>query len=148
MNEPIFIKCNELLSKVEQERFMYDIKKKMGDQPVILLSPFMDVVHPAQRWIPVTERLPEKAGVYLVTILNREWKDGDIVQGEKPKKDEFWENHANMYAERPDGKWVAVEQRVFQNDVRPIWSGYGEQVLAWMPLPKPYTEVKSNDNDQ
>lgn len=99
-------------------------------------------------WIPVSERLPEKPGCYLVTIFNREWKDGDIVQGEKPKKGEFWENHANMYAERPDGKWVAVEQRVFQNDVRPVWSGYGEQVLAWMPLPKPYTEVKSNDNDQ
>lgn len=100
------------------------------------------------RWIPVTERLPEKPGCYLVTILNREWVGKEIVQGAKPPKDNLWENHANIYAERSDGKWVAVEKRVFQNDVRPVWSGYDEQVLAWMPLPKPYTEVKSNDNDQ
>ena len=138
MSEPIFIKCDRLLTKVEQDRFMYEIKKKMDDQPVILLPPYMDVVHPVQRWIPVTERLPEKPGCYLVTIFNREWKDGDIVQGEKPKKDEFWEEHDNLYAQRPDEKWVALEQRCFHDGV---WSGYDEIVLAWMPLPEPYTEV-------
>ena len=93
-------------------------------------------------WIPVTERLPEKPGIYLVTILNREWVKGDIVQGAKPPKDDHWESHANLYAERPDGKWVEVTQRAFMNSVRPTWSGYGEEVLAWMPLPEPYKGEK------
>jgi len=96
-------------------------------------------------WIPVSERLPEKPGCYLVTILNREWVGKEIVQGAKPQKDDLLENRANIYAERPDGKWVAVEKRVFKNDVRPVWSGYDEQVLAWMPLPKPYTEVEKHE---
>jgi hypothetical protein len=92
-------------------------------------------------WIPTSERLPEKLDVYLVTIFNREWKGRDIVQGEKPPKDEFWDHHANMYAERLDGKWVTMETRIFLPEPRPHWSGYDEIVLAWMPLPKPYTEV-------
>ena len=146
MSEPIFIKCNAFLSKVDQERFMYDIKKKLSDQPVILLPPYMDVVHPVQRWIPVTERLPEKSGAYLVTILNRELgphtdHGHDVIQGAKPPEDEYWDQHANLYAERADGKWVHMVQRIFDAELC-IWGGYGEIQLAWMPLPEPWKEER------
>lgn len=95
-------------------------------------------------WIPVTERLPEKSGAYLVTILNRELgphtdHGHDVIQGAKPPKDEYWDHHANLYAERADGKWVHMVQRIFDAEICD-WSGYGEIQLAWMPLPEPYKE--------
>ncbi len=93
------------------------------------------------KWIPISERLPEKAGVYLVTILNREWNEEQtqIVNAIKPKHDEFWEHHANLYAKRSDGKWVHICRRVFHDS---CWSGYGEIVIAWAEMPEPYAEVE------
>lgn len=88
-------------------------------------------------WIRCDERLPEKEGVYLVTILNREWNRdrSGIEDGIKPPKDEYWEQHKDLYGQLPDGRWVKVEQRVFHDG---IWSGYMETVLAWMQMPGPY----------
>lgn len=94
---------------------------------------------PKPRWIQVSKRQPDKPGVYWVTVFNREWnKEGtDIVQGAKPPKDEYWDDHKNLYAERQDGKWVVTAQRVWTGE---CWSGYGEIQLAWMEMPAPYTE--------
>ena len=88
-------------------------------------------------WIRCDERLPEKEGVYLVTLLNREWKPdmSGIEDGIEPPKDEYWEQHKDLYGQIPDGRWVKVEQRVFHDG---IWSGYMETVLAWMQMPRPY----------
>ena len=60
-------------------------------------------------WIPVTERLPEKDGEYLVTI---DWGDGDTEV-------DCYDYCAN------DTDW---------ND----GDLFGVKVLAWMPLPKPW----------
>lgn len=92
---------------------------------------------PEQRWIPVSERQPDKPGVYLVTVFNREWVGDDIMQGAKPPKDEYWDDHKNHYARRQDGKWVMTGQRVWNGE---CWTGYGEIQLAWMEMPAPYTE--------
>lgn len=35
-------------------------------------------IQPEQRWIPVTERLPEKSGYYLVTV-DIGWKIVDVI---------------------------------------------------------------------
>lgn len=80
----------------------------------------------AQRWFPVSERLPEPSGHhrYLVTEahFNPEYK----------------------------ARFVEVcEYEARDDDVPPYWDGYcGDnpaRVVAWMPLPEPYKEV-SNDN--
>ena len=88
-------------------------------------------------WIRCDERLPEKEGVYLLTLLNREWNRdrSGIEDGLKPPHDEYWEKHKGLYGQLPDGQWVKVEQRVFHDG---IWSGYMETVLAWMQMPRPY----------
>lgn len=89
------------------------------------------------KWIRCDERLPEKEGVYIVTVLNREWNRdrSGIEEGLKPPHDKYWEQHKNLYGQLPDGRWVKAAQRVFHDG---IWSGYGETTLAWMPMPEPY----------
>ena len=69
-----------------------------------------------EKWIPVTERLPEETGLYLISI--------------KTKGVEALEE---IY---PDGLvYVSAYDAVIMH-----W-GYGEKnVQAWMPLPKPYQE--------
>ena len=70
-----------------------------------------------QRWIPVTERLPDKRGDYLVTLCGN---------------GEPWVEIA-LWNETFGGRW----QMVLYNDV-----DYSDisNVIAWMPLPKPYQE--------
>ena len=64
------------------------------------------------RWILVEERLPEKDGVYLVTMVEELVGDGNPFVGM-----EVFE----------DGTWYAEE-----NDFHPV--------IAWMPLPEPYQQ--------
>ena len=90
-----------------------------------------------QRWIPVSKRQPDEPGVYLATVFNREWVGDDIMQGAKPPKDEYWDDHKNIFAGRQDGKWVVTVQRVWDGK---CWTGCGEIQLAWMEMPAPYTE--------
>ena len=70
-----------------------------------------------QRWIPVTERLPDKRGDYLVTLCGN---------------GEPWVEIA-LWNETFGGRW----QMVLYNDV-----DYSDisNVIAWMPLPEPYQE--------
>ena len=70
-----------------------------------------------QRWIPVSERLPDKMGDYLVTLLD----DGRT-----------WVEIA-LWNETFGGRWQAV----LYNDV-----DYSDisNVIAWKPLPEPYQE--------
>jgi hypothetical protein len=69
----------------------------------------MPPVIPTQRWIPVSERLPEENGVYLATC------DGEICGENEP---------FTGLAEYENGKWVDDEEDY-------------QCVLAWMPLPEP-----------
>ena len=68
-------------------------------------------------WIPVTERLPENNEWYIVTILDE--------HGDTPHRysDYGW------YLKQIDGWIIDSELRT--------------DVIAWMPLPKPYKEDKS-----
>lgn len=62
-------------------------------------------------WIPVSERLPEKKGRYLTTILNE------------------YDNRLRYIMTCdyfPNGYWYPDEESASSN------------VIAWMPLPEPY----------
>jgi hypothetical protein len=72
----------------------------------------------SQRWIPVSERLPEENGIYLATY------DGEICGENEP---------FTGLAEYENGKWVDDEEDY-------------QCVIAWMPLPEPYKE-ENNDAD-
>lgn len=58
-------------------------------------------------WIPCSERLPEEAGLYLVSMHR-----------------------------------LGYPQRGIDGFVREKWERYGNNVIAWMPLPKPYEEAE------
>jgi hypothetical protein len=61
-----------------------------------------------QKWIPVSERLPEHSGNYLVTIADSNYENGQVFKI----------------------SWF------YPSDNR--WSFKNANVLAWMPLPEPY----------
>lgn len=70
----------------------------------------IEAIPPAQQWIPVSERLPEKEGYYLLTVESLIAEAGSVVisrpyNGRGGFCDVYWNN-----------------------------------VVAWMPLPEPYKE--------
>lgn len=67
------------------------------------------------RWIPISERLPEEDGQYLITVKY------------KPEAD-----YENIYAEH--GEWVDGRWDMFCFG----HCGEVEEIVAWMPLPEPY----------
>lgn len=72
-------------------------------------------VQPEQRWIPVSERLPDKRGFYLVT--EKEYRVGD---------------------KKHSGKF---ETKVSFVEFREKWNRASFfEITAWMPLPEPYQE--------
>lgn len=62
-----------------------------------------------RRWIPVSERLPEKGGAYLVTTKWKGSYSGDV----------YTETNMAVYKEK-----------------QKEWDCAG--IIAWMPLPEPY----------
>lgn len=73
---------------------------------------------PEQRWIPISERLPEEDGQYLITV---KYKHVDGYE-------DIYAEHGEWY----DGKW---EMSFFGH------CGEAEGIVAWMPLPEPYQEA-------
>lgn len=71
-------------------------------------------------WIPCSERMPEFSTEVLVTM---EWGDRHVMSVE-------WDSQTNELA------WEDTIQN-FRWDF--------DNVIAWMPLPKPYEEVKENE---
>lgn len=67
------------------------------------------------RWIPVSERLPEEEGEYLISVEY------------KPEA-----NYENVYTER--GEWVGGQWNIsgFEH------CGKVENIIAWCELPLPY----------
>ena len=79
-------------------------------------------IQPEQRWIPVSERLPEDYGEFLVTYKS----DGeqifmDIIEYETSFEYDYEKN-------RFKGVWI------FADD----WQAVNSEVIAWMPLPELY----------
>ncbi len=74
---------------------------------------------PEQRWIPVSERLPETSDTYIATAdmygvtLEEEWYQGSIV---RPL---FYNAHRKKWSSEEENTWV-------------------DDVIAWQPLPEPY----------
>jgi len=67
----------------------------------------MPTIEP-QQWIPVTERLPEENGLYIVTEIGRWVAPVETRYFNVREESGFWSGHP------------------------------GDKVLAWMPLPTPY----------
>ena len=84
------------------------------------------------RWIPVTERLPEEDGKYLVTFESGYAEDYELDPiGIAP-----FEADCEGF-----GIWQESFDPVSLGSLGSEWVGI--QVTAWRPLPEPYTEEES-----
>jgi hypothetical protein len=71
----------------------------------------------AQEWIPVSKRLPEDSGRYLISVLDGIGRRTTVTSYQKRYK-----------------AWVMTGRMAY-------W-----KVLAWKPLPEPYREEDTNVN--
>lgn len=89
---------------------------------------------PDSKWIPATERLPEKAGRYLVTARwneNMDYLVDALDYGFKVNED--WEGTGYIF---PNGG-------AFGEDWNGEIDNLEKDIIAWMPLPEPYKEDKA-----
>ena len=91
---------------------------------VIMLLTQMQDVDPVRQWIPVTERMPDESGNYIVTAC-----DEDVPYGEG-----IWYDTVVVYAEYYKGSWTSYENGT-EYDLCGL-------VTHWMPLPEPPEEEK------
>ena len=85
--------------------FLSEVKLTIDNAPTV-------EERPQGEWIPVSERLPEEYGTYLVTD-----EYGDV----------FEYDYSRLMIS--DGKWSYCRR----------------EIVAWMPLPKPYKMEADND---
>lgn len=104
----------------------YDIIGMVDDAPTVNTT-FREVVayecgqksveeRPKGKWIPVTERLPEEDGQYLITVKYKHVDD----------------RYEDIYAEH--GEWSDGRWNMFCFG----HCGEVEEIIAWMSLPEPY----------
>jgi len=104
------------MTKLEAIAFFMDMDECThgGSEPIQMA---IKALEQEPRWIPVSERLPEKNGFYLATC------DGEICGENEP---------FTGLAEYENGKWVDDEEDY-------------QCVLAWLPLPQPYKESEDGE---
>lgn len=88
-------------------------------------------------WIPVSERLPEEGQIVLITI----WSDWSYGHGTDI------ETEVDIATFNTRGGYIPVDKKYSPDggyfDTNNDWiEGQPCKVLAWMPLPVPYEEVK------
>lgn len=90
-------------------------------------------VTPKQRWFPVSERLPEEYGEYLITWTTSQSKRPFIGISEGEITSEYDHEH-----NRFKFKWLLEDYVKNYPDVK---------VIAWMPLPEPFEPQESEESD-
>lgn len=129
---PINAICSEITHKIlkdEEENMMLEVQKAIGyavdkDELIKALrydrnqyeKGFKDGAEQKAKWIPVSERLPEESGLYLVTLEYKEHGKGVTT---------LW-YHGKQYGEFGWDLHVA------------------DVVIAWQPLPEPYKEAEDD----
>lgn len=131
-NEPIYINyplitCDDAVSRENVKRiYVYSrliMKGKLGNIYFLKKLNELPPVTPSRQWIPVSERLPEDAYGCLVTVYDTDLRTQDEFENILPYTvgydGETWNN--------ADGNPIPFE------------------VIAWMPLPKPYESQESEE---
>lgn len=97
-------------------------------------QPTISLENPQPQWIPVTEKLPENEGDFIVTA-------NDSITGLFVVKDHCYKG--------TDGKMQFLNQidgNLYHNHDGEL-KRHTRNITAWMPLPEPYKPEKIEDND-
>ena len=122
--EPITVNIDHELTQEEYEK----LRKDMANAPIMLLP----AAQPEQRWIPCSERPPEED---FWSGRGRQFSDHVFVTIVNHANDD---EHFTDTAQTVDGIWQLSND--VDGDCRlPNWC----EVIAWMPLPKPYKGEES-----
>ena len=110
------IKDKNKLSEAIEKLAEFEEKEKCGEWLDAIELAKIAIALQSQKWIPVSERLPEEEEYILLSFAN--YTGLDIGR---------YEN---------DGE----NDKFYPGDDEKSYSSYGFFVNAWMPLPKPYKE--------
>lgn len=115
----------EAMTEIQMNARRYTLAKEFGGMGQVEWSDYLisikdalDILRklppitPAFNWIPVSERLPEQAGEYLVTYRPYHWG-------------ETFREHIRVGVDSFRGKTTWAKNKY-------------QRVIAWLPLPKPY----------
>lgn len=113
----VFIECGYIMPAEARAAMEAGIVSKTGDDVRVVLLPYgTRVAEPKPEWIPIKERTPEKMGRYLV-----------YMAGMLPRNITVSKISAALFM---PGEWSEWN----------VDGGEVGNVVAWMPLPEPYTE--------
>lgn len=110
-----------------EKMIMADIDEKhhTATVSVYALDNLVESVNRTGHWIPVSERLPEESGEYLIT-----WTGILGEHGEKRTKPLLGIAEYEIYEPENYEDWITTENEFeHYRDIK---------VSAWMPLPKPF----------
>lgn len=114
------IKVEDAISNLQYQTLRFE----KGTEPYLALQIAIEALR-ERKWIPVTERLPEKNGRYLVTrglnTCEALWNRVYII------------NYSDLMGIKSERIWW--QGNVGKSDFERF-----DDVIAWMPLPKPYKE--------
>ena len=112
---PTVIRAKTFMRKEDFDKWAEDIKKQ--NKSIVCIPCDAEVVSAVQgEWIPCSEKLPSESDDYICTIpLDADETYTEVLTFHKGR---FYED---------DDEWGAT---------------YHDDVLAWMPLPKPYGEKR------
>lgn len=83
------------------------------------------------RWIPVTERLPEEYGEYRITWKTSSDPDKRFIGDAEYEPGLEWDDDHDRF----EGKWLLEDYiKVYPN----------VEVIAWKPIGEPYTEEEND----
>ena len=115
------------MDKIDIEKAAQNVAKKV-------IQDLMDNGVFIGRWIPVSERLPEEYGEYMITwttshsLVNGEYGFLGVAEYESSGEYDYENNEFK-------GEWLLEDYIKNYPNVK---------VTAWMPLPEPYRESEDN----
>lgn len=130
--------CEDCVSREQVVKAMtdwyFDMLEKGEGKDFINILDALPPVTPTQSCIPVSERLPEEDGEYLLFGKIDEDEENYIFIGEYDSCGEQF------------GIWQEQFDRTTLGCIGSEFFEYSS-VIAWQPLPKPYEEKRGNEND-
>lgn len=121
--------CEDCVSRQAVDHLCFEFLRANSDDNIAFYEHFRDLPHvtPMQKWIPVSEKMPEEHE-WIGTKRFGTTKSNEVyVTFETPKGDRF-----TKHLSFQNGKLSLADQQTINAFYK------GSVPVAWMPLPEPY----------